>query len=192
MIVYSNRQHLLGTLLTNDVFVKDVLDLHRRWQFSILCLFTTFLEFLTNDVVAEFNALADAEALSAVVASGIPLDIVDLTFCRSVTFGPDDLPDADPLTLDLLGGYLDIALERGRAGMAIYDPLAALALANPTLIEFQPCAITVETGANDAYGETKITPASSSHIRISVSGVKDLSNHCLRALEKDATHGSRC
>ena len=140
---------------------------------------------------AEFNAVADAEALAAIVASGIPLDIVDLTFCRSVTFGAHDLPDTDPVTLDLLGGYLDIALERGRAGMAIYDPLAALALAGPSRIAFQACMVEVETGANDAYGATKITPAASSHIRISVAGDEDLSQLCLRALEKDAVYGSR-
>lgn len=141
--------------------------------------------------VAEFNAVADAEALSLVVASGLPLDIVDLTFCRTVTFGPNDLPDADPLTLDLLGGYLDIALERGHSDMAIYDPTAALALARPNSIQFKPCTISVETGANAYYGATKIAPATVSHTRISVRGTENLSQICIGALESEPGHVSR-
>lgn len=140
---------------------------------------------------AEFNAFADAEALACVVASGLSLDIVDLTFCRRVTFGPDDLPDTDPLTSDLLGGYLDIALERGRSGMAIYDPLAALAVTSASQFEFQPCSITVETGADASYGATMITPAEASHVRISIGGPEGLAQTCLRALERDFVHGKR-
>jgi inosine-uridine nucleoside N-ribohydrolase len=140
---------------------------------------------------AEFNAVADAEALALVAASGVRLDIVDLTFCRSVTFGPDDLPDCDPLTGDLLGGYLDIGLERGRAGMAIYDPVAAIAVAQPNSIKFQPCLVVVQTGDNASYGATEVTPVAASPIQISVGGSGDLSHICLRALEKEAVHGSR-
>lgn len=138
---------------------------------------------------AEFNAVADAEALDIVVASGVSFDIVDLTFCRTVTFGPDDVPDADPLTADLLGGYLDIALERGRPGMAIYDPLAALAIARPAQLGFQPCTVLVETGANDSYGATEISFSHTTHTRISTKSSGDLSRTCLAALEKGAAHG---
>ena len=140
--------------------------------------------------MAEFNALADAEALEMVVKSGVPFDVVDLTFCRTVTFGPVDLPDTDLLTLDLLQGYLDIALERGRPGMAIYDPLAALAIVRPDKIEFQACTVTVETRATESYGATKIAPAGASHTRISVGGAEDLAQICLGALEKEPAHGS--
>ena len=141
--------------------------------------------------VAEFNAIADAEALALVAASGLPLDIVDLTFCRTVTFGPQDLPDTDALTGDLLGGYLDIALERGRPGMAIYDPLAALAMATPDSVEFQTCSVMVETGANTSYGATTFEPAAKASTRLSVGGSGDLARTCLRALEKEHVHGSR-
>lgn len=137
---------------------------------------------------AEFNAMADAEALDIVIKADLPLDVVDLTFCRTVTFGPDDLPSADPLTLDLLGGYLDIALERGRPGMAIYDPLAALAIAQPARIVFQPCLMTVVTDATDAYGATTFS-AAASRTRRSVQGAGPLARLCLDALESEVTLG---
>ena len=138
---------------------------------------------------AEFNALADAEALDVVVAADLPLDIIDLTFCRGVTFGPDDLPECDPLTSDLLGGYLDIALERGRASMAIYDPLAALAMVRPNMVTFKPCTLTIETDAGETYGATTIAAAATSRTRISVEGTEDLASLCLGVLEKEVVHG---
>lgn len=137
---------------------------------------------------AEFNAVADAEALDKVIKANLPLDVVDLTFCRTVTFGPNDLPSADPLTLDLLGGYLDIALERGRSGMAIYDPLAALAIAQPENILFQPCAMTVVTDATETYGATTFS-AAESRTRRSVEGAGPLARLCLDALESEVTLG---
>ena len=44
---------------------------------------------------AEFNAMADAEALDCVVQFGVALDIVDLTFCRKVIFNERDIPETD-------------------------------------------------------------------------------------------------
>ncbi|MCV6591609.1 MAG: nucleoside hydrolase [Silicimonas sp.] len=138
---------------------------------------------------AEFNALADAEALAAILATKIPLDIVDLQFCRQFTYGAPDMPNTDPLTADLLGGYLDIALERGRTGMAIYDPLAALALTSPDAITFTPCAITISTAPDDSYGATTITPTPHSTTRIATKAKADLARLCLDALTKEALHG---
>lgn len=138
---------------------------------------------------AEFNAFADAEALDRVLAAGLRLDVVDLQFCRRVTFGDGDMPDTDLLTGDLLGGYLDIALERGRTGMAIYDPLAALALAAPDSIGFSDCTISVSTEANDTYGETRVSEARRAQTRRAVEARGDLALMCLSALEKEALDG---
>lgn len=138
---------------------------------------------------AEFNAYVDGVALDRVVASGLRLDIVELMFCRRVTFGAEDLPDTDPLTADLLGGYLDIALKRGRPGMAIYDPLAALAVACPDSITFQPCSIRVETDDSDMRGATRIEPAATSPIRYAVGAGEGLAARCLEALEQGHVHG---
>ncbi len=170
---------------------------------------------------AEFNALADAEALACVTGAnvmassglgrpvtatsvtgsgigetcaqtaGLPMDIVDLEFCRKVTFGPDDLPETDALTRDLLGGYLDIALERGRPGMAIYDPLAALAIAAPQDMTFAPCTVTVSIRPDESYGATTMSPAQTSTTRLATGPREDLAQKCLAALEREALHGQR-
>jgi len=139
---------------------------------------------------AEFNAVADAEAVSRVLESGIPFDIVDLMFCRTVTFGPEDLPSSDQLTSDLLGGYLDIALKRGRPKMAIYDPVAALALARPNAVRFQKCSVLVETGAGERYGATTMVPEVNATSRISVEAKGNLALTCIAALERDAVNGT--
>ncbi|WP_179379897.1 nucleoside hydrolase [Jannaschia marina] len=138
---------------------------------------------------AEFNAVADAEALACVLGAGLALDVVDLTFCRGVAFGAGDLPETDPLTRDLLGGYLDIALARGRTGMAIYDPLAALALAAPDRIGFTPCKIEVSTGRGPDYGATSISPAPGTGTRLATRAAGDLARICLDALKREALHG---
>lgn len=111
---------------------------------------------------AEFNALADPEALSAVVQSGIPLKVIDLELCRQVTFSQSDMPAMKgtnhQLLTDLLGGYLDIALTRGRSSMAIYDPLAALGIATRELFNFVPASIHVHVSNDSRYGQTVFNP----------------------------------
>ncbi len=131
---------------------------------------------------AEFNAFADPEALDCVVAHGVMLDVVDLQFCRQHMFREDDMPNVDPLTADLLGGYLDIALSRGRDAMAIYDPLAALAIAVPDYIVFTPQTMCVATEVNDTYGATHFTPVGLSPTRLATGADRDLAHLCLAAL----------
>ena len=133
--------------------------------------------------LAEYNAVADAEALAAVLASGVHLDIVDLVFCRSVTFGENDLPETDHLTRDLLGGYLDIALERGRSAMGIYDPLAAIAAARPDLIGFAPCTAVVSTDPDETYGATGFLATRRSRTRLASVAKGNLKGLCLAAVE---------
>jgi purine nucleosidase len=93
---------------------------------------------------AEFNALADPEALAIVIAHGLPLRMVDLDLCRKVIATPEDI---DPLRqagganaallADIFAGYVGIGTSRGRAGMAIYDPSAAVAFVAPDLFGFR-------------------------------------------------------
>ena len=144
-----------------------------------------------HTATAEFNAVADAEAVECVLNSGVPIDIVDLEFCRRVAFSEADMPDTDPLTRDLLGGYLDIALERGRPGMAIYDPLAALALAVPDAIGFTPCVVEISTEPDDSYGATRIQAAARSSLRLATEARADLGRMCLNALEMETANGHR-
>lgn len=134
---------------------------------------------------AEFNALADPEALAHVAAAGLPFDIVDLTLCRTVTFGPADMPEACPLTADLLGGYLDIALSRGRPGMAIYDPLAALVLSGGFV--FTPQRLDVVTDPGPDYGATRFATGlspSPGPTRRATAAPADAAARCLQALSR--------
>ncbi|WP_138466962.1 nucleoside hydrolase [Poseidonocella sp. HB161398] len=138
---------------------------------------------------AEFNALADPEAAALTAASGLPLDVVDLMFCRRATFGPADLPGTDPLTADLLGGYLDIGLSRGRPGMAIYDPVAALAVARPAAIGFAPVRMAVSTEPGESYGETRFAGDPAGPVRLARIAHDDIAAACLAALETDPADG---
>ena len=113
---------------------------------------------------AEYNALADPEALSIVARSNIPLRMIDLELCRQVRFGESDMPimhgPNQQLVADLLGGYLDIALQRGRSAMSIYDPLAALSVVNGDLFEFESASLIVHTQQDEQYGRTVINLSS--------------------------------
>lgn len=140
---------------------------------------------------AEFNAVADPEAAAAVAAAGCAIDVVDLTFCRRVTFDESDIPEADRLTRDLLGGYLDIALERGRPAMAIYDPIAAVAASSPDALRFSPRLLEVETKPGPLYGKTRFEPGPAAHVRIATGSDAALAPLCLGALAREAVHGPR-
>ena len=179
----------LGPLTNIALLVEDAPDLCRRISRLVWMGGTTGAG--NHTAFAEFNALADAEALARVLRSGLRVDIVDLMFCRGATFRPEDVPDTDGLTRDLLGGYLDIALERGRPGMAIYDPIAALAVAAPESIGFTPCDVGVSTDPGDTHGATRISLTASSRLRIATEAHEDLARACLAALTREALNGPR-
>lgn len=136
---------------------------------------------------AEFNAFADPEAAEIVARAGLPFEVVDLSFCRKVQFGPGDMPECDDLIADLLGGYLDIGLSRGRAGMAIYDPLAALAMIRPDLFQFEPCRMMVSLSPGASYGATAFTFGAGEATRLAVNPRGDLAPVCLSALAHGAS-----
>jgi purine nucleosidase len=112
---------------------------------------------------AEFNAFADPEAVSVVIASGIPFKMIDLDVCRKVTADMDDVAalrqsggkNAE-LMADLLGGFVSIATRRGRSAMALYDPVAGVAFARPELITFQHVRIDVELAGAFTRGRTVV------------------------------------
>lgn len=111
---------------------------------------------------AEFNAFADPEALAIVLSHGLPLRMVDLDACRKVTASPADvLPIRNAggrnagLIADLLEGFIGIATSRGRAAMALYDPVAAVAFASG-LIGWRHARIDVELQATLTRGRTVV------------------------------------
>ncbi|RUM09121.1 nucleoside hydrolase [Rhizobium chutanense] len=112
---------------------------------------------------AEFNALADPEALAIVIAHGLPLRMVDLDLCRKVLARPED---AEPvrnagganaeLIADMFSGYVNIAISRGRPAMAIYDPCAAVAFVATDIVSFRPARIDVELQGALTRGRTVV------------------------------------
>lgn len=112
---------------------------------------------------AEFNAFADPEALAIVLAHGLPLRMVDLDLCRKVIAYPADVEpiraaggkNAD-LLADLLAGYISIGTSRGRPGMAVYDPSAAVAFVRPEAVTFTEARIDVELAGALTRGRTVV------------------------------------
>lgn len=112
---------------------------------------------------AEFNAFADPEALAIVLAHDIPLRMVDLDLCRKVLCGPEDVEtvraaggrNAD-LIADLLAGFVAIATSRGRAAMALYDAVAAVAFVRPDLVVWREARIDVELAGTLTRGRTVV------------------------------------
>ncbi|AYM60129.1 nucleoside hydrolase [Agrobacterium fabrum] len=111
---------------------------------------------------AEFNAFADPEALAIVLAHGLPLRMVDLDACRKVMASSADvLPirTADGrnagLIADLFDGFIGIATSRGRAAMALYDPVAAVGFTSDHL-GWQQARIDVELHASLTRGRTVV------------------------------------
>lgn len=112
---------------------------------------------------AEFNALADPEALGIVLAHDLPLKMVELDFCRKILALPEDVvpirvaggTNAE-LLADMTGGFINIAISRGRSAMALYDPAAAVAFAYPDLVHFEPAFIGVELAGTLTRGRTVI------------------------------------
>ncbi|ANM11993.1 MULTISPECIES: nucleoside hydrolase [unclassified Rhizobium] len=112
---------------------------------------------------AEFNALADPEALSIVIAHRLPLRMVDLDLCRRVLARPENTEPVRnagganaALIADLFSGYIGIATSRGRPAMAIYDPCAAVAFVAPDIVSFRPARIDVELQGSLTRGRTVV------------------------------------
>ncbi|MDE1991979.1 MAG: nucleoside hydrolase [Rhizobiaceae bacterium] len=112
---------------------------------------------------AEFNAYADPEALAIVIAHGLPLRMIDLDICRKVLARPEDADQIRQaagrnaeLLGDLLAGYVNIAISRGRPAMAIYDPTAAAIFIAPEIATLRHARIDVELQGQHTRGRTVV------------------------------------
>lgn len=110
---------------------------------------------------AEFNAYADPEAVAIALASNLRLRIVDLEACRQVLVTPEDLDELrrmkgprGTILADLAGAYVDIAIQRGRPAMALYDPTAAAAVVLPKALTFAAAHVEMELGGAHSRGRT--------------------------------------
>jgi inosine-uridine nucleoside N-ribohydrolase len=114
---------------------------------------------------SEYNAFADPEALAIVLAHNMPLRMVDLDLCRQVVAAPQDVvairkaggKNAD-LLADLIEGYINIGLSRGRQAMAIFDPCAAIAVTSDDVITFAPARIEIDLNTGPSRGRTIVDP----------------------------------
>jgi purine nucleosidase len=154
---------------------RRILALGPLTNIAALCLARPDLVALIDDLVwmgggvtsgnhtasAEFNALADPEALAIVLAHGLPLRMVDLDLCRKVLATPADIApiraaggrNADLLG-DLLSGFIDIAIQRGRPAMSLYDAVAAVCFARDELVSWRSARIDVELHGTLTRGRT--------------------------------------
>ncbi|MGE7367448.1 nucleoside hydrolase [Neorhizobium sp. NPDC001467] len=112
---------------------------------------------------AEFNAFADPEAVAIVLAHAIPFKMVDLDLCRQVLAAPSDVEPVRmaggrnaALIADLLDGFIAIATSRGRAAMALYDAVAAVAFIDDDLVAWRPARIDVELSGTFTRGRTVV------------------------------------
>ncbi len=121
---------------------------------------------------AEYNALADPESLAIVSSLACPFRMIELELCRGVGFSEQDIPEMTgpnrQLLSDLLGGYLDIALQRQRPSMSIYDPIAALAVADTASVTFENASLFVDTDRGKTYGRTVINDRPDSQFQLAV------------------------
>ncbi|MFS8144706.1 nucleoside hydrolase [Rhizobium sp. BR 249] len=137
---------------------------------------------------AEFNALADPEALAIIIAHGLPLRMVDLDLCRKVVAKPED---AEPvrnaggvnaeLIADMFSGYISIGTSRGRPGMAIYDPSAAVAFVASDIVSFRPARIDVELHGAFTRGRT-VVETRATHATFNAQFAADIDADSARAI----------
>lgn len=116
-----------------------------------------------HTAAAEFNAAVDPEAVQAVLDAGVPLRMVGLDACRQVRVQAADAAALRAtgraraaLLADLLEGYVRIASADGRKPMALYDPVAAVALTDASALQFAPAHVVVELLGRHTRGMTVV------------------------------------
>lgn len=111
---------------------------------------------------AEFNIWCDPEAAHVVFTSGIPIRMVGLNVTRQVIADPDRRATIRGLgrassthVADMLDHYSEAeARYTGLAGGVMHDPVAAMALADPDLVTFEPMHVAVELRGTETAGMT--------------------------------------
>ncbi len=114
-----------------------------------------------HTAAAEFNAAVDPEAVQVLLDASVPLRMVGLDACRQLRVHAADAATlratgrpAQMLLADLLDGYVRIAAADGSRPMALYDPVAAVALMLPEAVAFAPAHLVMELKGQHTRGMT--------------------------------------
>jgi pyrimidine-specific ribonucleoside hydrolase len=110
---------------------------------------------------AEFNIYVDAEAADIVFRSEIPILMSGLNLTRQVLAKQEHIDEIREINnstaqvvADLLTFYLGTSTRHSHDGAAMHDPCAVAAMIDPTMIEFDPMHVVVETTGTHTYGMT--------------------------------------
>ncbi len=107
---------------------------------------------------AEFNIYSDPVAAEVVIASGLPITLVDLAACRQVGISREQamgLWSDHPmgrLTLNMLQGWF--RKEPSRQRFEFYDPLAMAIALEPAIATVTKVDLNVGLEENESWGET--------------------------------------
>lgn len=96
---------------------------------------------------AEFNFYSDPTAARIIMESGVPITLIDLAACRQVSISRDQAQQVrsasrlGTLAAELLHGWFN--RDPARQDFHLYDPLAALAVTHPHVVELDGMTMTV-------------------------------------------------
>ena len=109
---------------------------------------------------AEFNFYVDPDAAQAVLAGGLPVELIPLDVTRRVTLGRAALDTRLPPPRGPRGQFLEdfcahgfaFGGRRGDGGITLHDPLAVAVAADPSLVGLEPLHVQVETESDLTRG----------------------------------------
>lgn len=109
---------------------------------------------------AEFNFHVDPDAAQAVLAGGLPVELIPLDVTRRVTLGRAALDTRLPPPRGPRGQFLEdfsahgfaFGGMRGDGGITLHDPLAVAVAADPSLVGLEPLHVQVETESDLTRG----------------------------------------
>ena len=121
---------------------------------------------------AEFNIYNDPVAAGRVLASGIPVTLVGLDVCNSVSVARDETGwlrgenKSEALATEILSGWF--AIHSGSDSYNLSDPLAVVAAVQPDLMLYKHASVQVEVENDERIGKTTAS-YSEGNVRVAVS-----------------------
>ncbi len=116
-----------------------------------------------NDT-AEWNIFLHAPAAAAVFASGIPITLIPLDATNTAPLTPRFYAELGADRTTPVAEFIHDVLTREKASIEnhswyFWDPLAAVAITHPEVVDTQPASISVVTAPGRDHGRTKRDPA---------------------------------